>query len=78
MKGNAVTSPASLRKYLNKDAAPIRMHNAFREFFFYSCIRVAKLPRPICPFWATVYGRNLSGFGGTTGFAFFFRFVGDA
>lgn len=26
--------------------------------------------------WATVYGRNLSGFGDKTGFAFFFRFTG--
>lgn len=38
---------------------------------------MAELSRPICPFWATVYGRNLSGFGDKTGFAFFFRFAGE-
>lgn len=44
----------------------------FHSFFI--SIPVAE-PRPICPFWATVYGRNLSGFGGITGFDFFFRFA---
>jgi len=65
------------------------MHNNFRlppthahahtQFFFFSFIpvSVAGLPRPICPFWATVYGRNLSGFGDKTGFAVFFRFAGE-
>lgn len=41
---------------------------------------MAELPRPICPFWAAACGRNLSGFGGITGFTIFFRFThrGDA
>lgn len=53
----------------------IDTHRDFYDFFIF--IPVAELPRPICPFWATVYGRNLSGFGGRTGFDFFFHLTKD-